>query len=328
MERMAMSDARPGWLTAVLEGRPVTSTSFRSTDRADLEPGDLWVFSERVNPYAGAQRVALVMDTDAKTASVTAALASSELDLAGDRDILLTANDTGAYPLIVETGFVATLPWSHARRRVGMVSDDLVDSIIDFIWDSRPPSLEQRRGPAWLEPAVSERVAFENAELDDLQKLARRTDPRFGGSESSVVASLDAIFEAAVDSSADSNLLGTWRRGHELGVVCEMTPAEGHVGGAPEMPIGELIGDPTICNLSDLRMLIQPAMERLLADPHVSHARCVDNRIRAIFESRLTDRNSDWIVVCSPLLVREIGRDGLVAITDDNRDVYLCGDLH
>lgn len=321
-----MSADRPDWVTAALEQHPAPPPTSRSLDHADLEPGDLWVFSEKIKPYAGVQRVALVMDTDVKNASVTAALTSVEIAFAGDRDLVLTAEETDAYPLMVQTGMVARLPWSHAHHRVGMVDDDLVDTIINFVWDDRPDELEPRRGHAWLEPDIHERVAFEEAELKDLRKLAKRTDPRFGGGEAPAGAALTvAAAEMVVRAgSAGFGVLELLARDQEQCLHREMTTRDGRLpeiiqsyGGVESLP------EPTIGTVSDLRMLMQPEIDRLLCHADITTATCIDGTVRFVFEPGLAESNSDWFVLCSPPLVQEFGRAGLVARTEDDRDVYI-----
>ncbi len=138
-----------------------------SVDLTDVRPGDLWILGA---DELEIQRIALVLN--AEGCHLDIALASPELVWQTDRDILLRPSDTGApYGLMVETPVVGRVHWLTARRRVGIISDELLDAILDFIWDERPDILTDLRGLPIPRPALGERLAFETAEAQDLRLL-------------------------------------------------------------------------------------------------------------------------------------------------------------
>ncbi|HAP78076.1 MAG TPA: hypothetical protein DCR14_18580 [Acidimicrobiaceae bacterium] len=321
-----VTTGRPEWLRAALKQHPTPDRAARSSDQADLEPGDLWVFSEEIKPFAGVQRVLLVLDTDVRNASVVAAMTSVEVAFAGDRDVVLSADQGLPYPLMVETGLVASVPWSHARERVAMLDDKIVDALIDFIWGDRPEELESLRGHAWLDPAVEERVDFEAAELRDIQKLGRRTDSRFGGHESDIEPAITLSAISAAVSYAKGLTFAPAVLAHDpdRSLYVEMlarpildrhTSEPGTLVSRVECPIG---------TVSDLRLLSQPLVDALLSGARVTAANCIDGVERYLFEAG-RHSGSDWIVVCSPQLADEFGRSGLVGRTDDDRAVFVIG---
>jgi hypothetical protein len=266
-----MPSSLPPWLlearTASAPRRPVPPND----DRADLEPGDLWVFTSVGTSRI--QRVVLIMDLAPSAGSVTAALVSTEVDLASDLDVVLgPEHHSAGYPLMVETAFVATLHWANAVRRVGMVSDELLDHLINFVWYERPEPLESMRGHAWTEPAQGERAAFEDCELADLAELARTSDPRFGGAPPTAAIGFDAATAVAQcrRPGADEYLVGfleaidtgTARHCEYIFDADPVCFADLWTAESPRTPQSAL-------TMSDIRGLMQPLVDRLLVSQDI-----------------------------------------------------------
>ncbi len=186
--------------------------------------------------------------------------------------------------------------------------------------------LEPRRGHAWLEPDIHERVAFEDAEIRDLEKLAKRTDPRFGGSEApgGAAPTLAAAEMVVGAGSAGFGVLELLGRGQDQCLYREMTTREGLLPSMMEFYGSvESLPEPMIATVSDLRVLMQPEVDALLSHARITTANCIDGTMRFVFEPDFAESSSDWFVLCSPPLVKEFGREGLVARTVDDRDVYV-----
>jgi hypothetical protein len=302
----------------------------RDDDGADLEPGDLWIFTSPGDEPV--RRVALVLDSDVKACSVTAALVSPDVDFAADRDLVLADDLTGAgYPLMIETGFVATLHWYRAQQRVGMLSNELVDDIVDFIWSDRPAALEELRGHPWAEPSHAERAAFEEDELADLIALARESDDRFGGAPPKPAAGFAAACAVVSDcSSADQAFALDLLDGIQAGRIRHAECLEDGVLGP--LPFLEGLQPSPSATLSDLRGLMQP-----LVDQCLHFAPAVVRDVDTPSGSRLTvhiwasqtapenqddDESDDAVMVFAPHLAAKYGP---ILRTADDGPVLLGG---
>lgn len=251
----------PLWLRKALAGSERVERSY-ATDLMDLEPGDLWVFTDRPTADAAVRRVAVVLDTDKRVRTVTAALTSPEVTLAADDDVVLSPAETGTpYPLMIETAFVALLPWANACVRVGKVDDALLDDLIDFVWDERPEALESRRGAPWTEPVDGERKAFETEELSDLESLARTTDSRFGGSTSTAPIGITA--EAAIGATAGLTEAHWAYRVLEMCDPAEVCFAEVLAADGSRFEDFDIPDDDTLSD-ADARLLATPVVDALL----------------------------------------------------------------
>lgn len=182
-----MPSGRTEWLSKALVERPAPEQPswHLTSDKSQLEPGDIWVFAERPEDASSECRLMLVLDIEeqaerTRCQSVVAALISTDLDLASDRDVKLPSSRSGLpYPIMIETAFIGRVPWNNALRRVGVLDDSLVDAIVGFIWGDRGLDLDVLTGAPWPEPANDKRASFEIEELDVLRRLSDGSDPRF-----------------------------------------------------------------------------------------------------------------------------------------------------
>lgn len=167
---------QPKWLTDALNAHRPSALDLVTSDKADLCPGDLWVF-ESGPGVAPERRVVLILDTDG--AQVHAALVTNEVDLATRDDVVLPGAEAGtAFAMAVETLLHARLWWRNAVGRVGALTSERLDQILDLMWGEPTPDLDVLRGSARSDnPSVTE---FQRDELDALRRLASTSDPRFG----------------------------------------------------------------------------------------------------------------------------------------------------
>lgn len=315
-----MPSRPPAWLTAALIEAKCDGANVRSADLADLEPGDLWVFQGSHD--APVRRIVLVLDSDVHAGTVTAALVSTEVDFAGDRDIVVDDTATGAgYPLMIQTGFIATLLWARADHRVGMLSNELVDDVVDFIWNDRPGSLETLRGLPWPEPTHERRAAFESEELADLRQLASESDPRFGGSPPKPVAGFAAACEVVASRSADAE---TYLLGLVNGAIAGTIPhAEFLEEGMLCADVLDALTPAFSATLSDVRALMQPLIDRCLAvQPALHRVKAPDGNDLVLQVWGAVDGTDEMFVVYAPRLMRKYGP---VLETTDGKRVLLGG---
>ena len=310
-----MSEISP-WLADALANTEAAKRT-PSVDLMDLEPGDLWVFADRPTADATVRRIALVLDTDQRTRTVTAALASPEVALAAPTDVVLDPAELGTpYPLMIESGFVALLPWGNACTRVGKLDDALLDDLIDFVWDERPEALEGRRGAPWTEPANEERKIFESEELSDLESLARSTDSRFGGSTSD--APIGITTEAAVGSEAGLPEAHWAHQIFEMAgptAVCfaDVLRADGSRFEEFDIPIDETLSD------ADARLLATPVVDALLTGHRLS-VHLLDGQ-RVIIAHNY-ERLDVSLTLMSSGMKRRFGR-GHIGWTPDRNPVFV-----
>jgi hypothetical protein len=159
----------PEWLSSALTASPPSSSGDRTSDVTDLQVGDLWVF-ESCDGQPPIRRIALVLDTDG--AQVHVALASAEVAWASANDIILPTDLTGCpYELMIQPGVHGRVWWRQASHRVGIVNDDHLDAILDFLWDERPTELEDLRGLGPTSSQDESRIEFERHELEAFRRL-------------------------------------------------------------------------------------------------------------------------------------------------------------
>lgn len=168
----------PDWLSRALRDNPAPPASpDRTEDPCDLYAGDLWLLEHDSADGVRTKRIVLVLNTG--SARIHGALASNETEWASPQDIILRREETNApFDLMIETPLHARFWWRDVVRRIGTISNERLDQVLDFIWGERPAALEALRGTP-LRPSL-EREEFEAAELADLHRLAETSDERFG----------------------------------------------------------------------------------------------------------------------------------------------------
>jgi hypothetical protein len=212
-----MSKRMPKWLEDAIEcdrrPKPIEPCG------PEVYPGDIWVVEAAGR--AELRRHILVVDVDASCGLLHVCLMSNQTSLAGDEDIVLPVTLTGApYELMVETQLHTKILLTQATQPVGAVDDDLLDAILDFIWDDRPEQLEHLRGlPSRAK--TSARIDFEREEMSDLETLTGADSPT-GSPDLEVYVDRSVFTQPPgdpLDMSATSAALGLWRqlRNGEIG---------------------------------------------------------------------------------------------------------------
>lgn len=159
----------PSWLADAVGSAPARKAPPSSSDLADLMPGDIWtVRSER----GGGIRLVLVLDCVFETNALHVGLLSNEVQFLSDADILLNPDETSlSYAVMLQTRFTGEVWWRQAVARYGAISEDLLDEILDFVWEDRPAALETRRGMPVPEHQRHHASAFLSAEVEALHTL-------------------------------------------------------------------------------------------------------------------------------------------------------------
>jgi hypothetical protein len=167
-----MTSRLPTWLKEVLDEVPERATpDVHSTDLAELAPGDVWIV-RAADRNEALRRHVLILDADPCCGSMRVALMSNSIDFATDDDLILAEDETSIpYKLMVQTRILGQIRWSQAVERVGLIDDDLLDQILDFIWDERPMELDGLRGLPSPDRSAEPRLGFERGELSDLRRL-------------------------------------------------------------------------------------------------------------------------------------------------------------
>jgi hypothetical protein len=169
---MTMASRLPTWLDQALDEAPEREASHvHSTDLAGLAPGDVWIV-RAADREEVLRRHVLILDADPCGGSIRVALMSNSIDFATDDDLVLDEGKTSIpYQLMVQTRILGQIRWSQAIERVGLIDDDLLDQILDFIWDERPTELDVFRGLPCPDRSAEPRLGFERGELSDLRRL-------------------------------------------------------------------------------------------------------------------------------------------------------------
>jgi hypothetical protein len=213
------------WLNAAIQSQNRQTPEemregMRTTDLADLCPGDIWIV-RAAGETSSLRRSVLVLDADQKTGVLDVALMSNQIDFATDNDIVLDSSHSRVpYRLMVETDLNAKIDWRQAKTRIGMISDDLLDMILDFIWDERPDPLEELRGLPHPDRAREPLVSFQKEEITELRQLLAEGD---SGTQPSgqraglklVDSSVLSMETGRMECVAATCALSSWREVHE-----------------------------------------------------------------------------------------------------------------
>lgn len=163
--------SRPEWLTAELSNLNLED-SHESYDISDLYPGDIWLV--KANDGTTLCRSVLILNAVMSDGMLQVALLSNEVDFAADDDMILDPKSTGIpYQLMIETQLHGSVQWSQAERRIGMISEPLLDLVLGFIWGERPDDLELLRGLPYPDNTQEPLISFRREELSEFQRITR-----------------------------------------------------------------------------------------------------------------------------------------------------------
>jgi len=226
------------------------------------EPGELCL-AEPVEPGAAAPAIVCVVEVDHELATVRAALASPETDLAAGADLLVPAADCGLpFDLMIESDVEGRLWWSQVERKLGRLDERLAGLVGDAV----------RSGPAAAPPAVrgmplvfagDPRSEFKDGERDRLGALAADCERAVAAGRSALPLVLDPALLA--DPQAGG---GRSRSARLEAIVGRLATA-----GRPIVPGGAV---PAVLEAwdaggsrldPDLWRALQPCLERALAAP-------------------------------------------------------------
>lgn len=164
--------SNPEWLEDALAHYGSPASAEPTTDLADLMPGDIWTVRAEANDCT---RLVLVLDCVFETNALHVGLLSNEVDFLTDMDIRLDPIDTSlSYAVMLETGFTTEIWWRQAVARHGAIGEDLLDQILDFVWEERPHHLEPRRGLPVPDCHTKFVAGFWNLEREALASIARQ----------------------------------------------------------------------------------------------------------------------------------------------------------
>jgi hypothetical protein len=257
------------WLEAAVRSsgsqlRAEDPKGVHTTDLAQLCPGDIWI----VHAASGSstlRRSVLVLDADQRTGSIHIALMSNQTDLATDDDLVLEPSRTLApYRLMVETGLHTKLDWRQAETRIGTISDELLDMILDFIWDDRPDALEELRGLPYPDRTQEPLLAFQEEEVKEFRELTGDDVTEAHNDTPAGLKLLDCsllnVLSGPIESSAGFDVVADWRD------LCEGRLVACFLGFDAAHHQSVIHADPSeIRELKDLWTLSQPYLANTFA---------------------------------------------------------------
>lgn len=253
----------PEWVLEAnrrLRGRPRLPSVGRSLRSPEV--GDLCV-AEPVEPGAAAPAIVCVVEVDHGLATVRAALASPETDLASGADLLAAATDSGLpFDLMVESDVEGRLWWTQVERRVGRLGERLAGLVRDAVRLGAAAAPAGVRGVPVV-AADDPRRELRDGERSRLGALVADCERATAGGLSGLPLLLDPALLAGLPAGD----------GCSRSVGLEAIARELATAGRPIVPVGAV---PAVLEAwdaggsrldPDLWRALQPCLQRTLAAP-------------------------------------------------------------